>query len=192
MNWQDRPKTFLVIVGVALACLTIPSYADENAQTPPAPVQTESIPTAIARPGDYQTSRSYQRPKAPVVKEKKKAEKKPVKVAPKPKPVVVKPKPQKPTSSNVTLACLREHESNGHYDVVSELRGDTRYYGAYQFSGKYMAVWAKRYGHGAWASKPANLWPAGVQDDVALQLGLETSPDWEMWSKFTSYSCPGF
>lgn len=192
MNWQDRPKTFLVIVGVALACLTIPSYVDENAQTPPAPVQTESIHTAIARPGDYQSSRSYQRPKPPVVEEKKKAEKKLVTVAPKPKPVVVQPKPQKPTSSNVTLACIRKHESSGNYGVVSENRGGVRYYGAYQFSGTYMDDWAKRYGHSDWANKPANLWPASVQDDVALKLGKSTNPDWAMWSKFTSYSCPGF
>jgi hypothetical protein len=190
MNWQMR-RLCVVLTGllivVAYALLLVWSWDDSPHQ---APVQSASAPHATDRSTEYQTSRSYVRPSpAPTVKTTPKPKNTPKENVPAPKKTQ---KPQAPTTANVTLACIRHHESRGNYGVVSEVRNGVTYQGAYQLSSKYTYAWATRYGHSNWAGKPAHTWPASVQDDVALKLGRETSPDWVMWSSFTSYSCPGF
>ena len=94
--------------------------------------------------------------------------------------------PTTSVSSNVTLTCIRAHESGGNYEAVNSLG----YGGAYQLSPTYSGAWASRYGYSQWASVPAQSWPPSVQDAVALQLGLDSN--WHTWSDFGGYYCPGF
>lgn len=93
----------------------------------------------------------------------------------------------KPSASvAATLACIRKHESTNNYRAVSSTG---TYRGAYQMSRVYSPEWVRRAGYGQWAGKPADKWPPAVQDAVAAHMGRG---GWGHWSKWTSYSCPGF
>jgi len=103
-------------------------------------------------------------------------------------PVTASPvaSPVAPPSPNVTLACIREHESHGDYTIVNS----GGYAGAYQMSPEYSDDWARAAGYPQWANQPANYWPVAVQDAVALHTG--TINHWHTWSDWGGYYCPGF
>lgn len=86
------------------------------------------------------------------------------------------------------LLFIRANESGGNYQAYNP-SGCEGYgcYGAYQLHGYYMDDWARRYGEAAWAGTPANQWPPGVQDKVALGLFYSTNPDGAHWCDWTSY-----
>lgn len=93
-----------------------------------------------------------------------------------------------PAPANVTLACIRDHESGGSYTVVNEYG----FAGAYQLHPDYKDDWARRYGYPQWADVPVPQWPPAVQDAVALALGQDTN--WWPWKdpRWSTYTCPGF